>query len=81
MLFGIVIIFFISVFFAYLLPGIMTIFLWLNVGIKLRLYKYDFLEINKGSERKNIPWEELIAKDREMLGRRTLRGLIFPWKD
>ncbi|MBN2546484.1 MAG: hypothetical protein JXB50_11855 [Spirochaetes bacterium] len=81
MFLGIAVIFFISVFCAYLLPGIMSIFLWLNVGMKLRLYKYDYLEINKEASRKNIPWEELIAKDREILGRRTLKGLIFPWKD
>lgn len=81
MFFGILIIFLLSVFFAYILPGIITIFLWLSVGIKLRLYKYDYMDLNKEANRKNIPWEELIARDRELLGRRTLRGLIFPWKD
>ena len=66
---------------AFLFPGIGSILLWHQVGLKLRLYKYDYLEEHAGAGRKRIPWNTLLADDRERVGRRTLRGLIFPWKD
>jgi hypothetical protein len=69
-----------SVFTALLLPGITTVLLWLNVALKLRLYKYDYLEKHPG-ERRSIPWDALLAEDRERVGKRTLKGMIFPWKE
>ena len=47
-------------------------------------YKYDWIEVNPGlsaKERKNVPWNDLLAKDRKLLGQRTLKGFFFPWKD
>ena len=70
----------ISVFTAALLPGIASVFLWWNVALKLRLYKYDYLEKNPES-RRNIPWDALLTEDRERVGKRTLKGMIFPWKE
>ena len=70
-----------SVFTAFLLPGIASIFLLLNVGLKLRLYKYDYLEENPDADRKKIPWDVLLIDDRDRVGKRTLRGFIFPWKE
>ena len=75
-----VIIFAISAFTAFLLPGIATIFLWWNVALKLRLYKYDHLEEHPDA-RRNIPWDALLTEDRERVGKRTLKGMIFPWKE
>ncbi len=69
-----------SVFTAFLLPGISSIFLWWNVALKLRLYKYDYLE-NNPEQRRNIPWDALLTEDRERVGKRTLKGMIFPWKE
>jgi len=69
-----------SVFTALLLPGIATVFLWWNVALKLRLYKYDYLERNPEG-RKTIPWDALLTDDRERVGKRTLKGMIFPWKE
>jgi hypothetical protein len=69
-----------SVFTALLLPGIASIFLWWNVALKLRLYKYDYLEKNPEG-RKNVPWDALLTDDRERVGKRTLKGMIFPWKE
>jgi hypothetical protein len=66
---------------ALLLPGIATVLLWWNVAFKLRLYKYDWLEKNPGEKRRRIPWDALLIDDRERVGKRTLRGLIFPWKE
>ena len=31
--------------------------------------------------RVRIPWDALLAEDREQVGVRTLRGMIFPWKE
>jgi hypothetical protein len=33
------------------------------------------------ADRRHIPWEELLAEDREKTGTRSLRSFIFPWKD
>ncbi len=70
----------VSVFLVFLLPGLAAFFLFFNVGFKLRLYKYVWLEAHPGADRKKIPWDELIAQDYERVGKRTLRGMIFPWK-
>lgn len=54
-------------------------------ALRILLYKYDYLEehpeLRTKRERKNIPWETLIAEDRELLGPRKLRSFLFPWKD
>jgi hypothetical protein len=71
----------ISTFTAFLLPGISTIFLLWNAAFKLRLYKYDYLEQNPTANRKRIPWDALLIEDRERVGKRTLKGMIFPWKE
>jgi uncharacterized membrane protein YesL len=71
----------VSVFTALLLPGLATILLWWNVAFKLRLYKYDWIEQNPGANRRKVPWDALLVADRERVGKRTLRGMIFPWKE
>ncbi len=71
----------ISSFTAFLLPGFATILLWVNVALKLRLYKYDYLEEHPDADRKKIPWDALLLDDRDRVGKRTLRGFIFPWKE
>jgi hypothetical protein len=80
LLIGTLITFVVSGFTALLLPGIASIFLWWNVALKLRLYKYDYLEENPEA-RRNIPWDALLTEDRERVGKRTLKGMIFPWKE
>jgi hypothetical protein len=70
----------ISVALALLLPGIASVLLWWNVALKLRLYKYDYLEEHP-ENRRNIPWDALLTEDRERVGKRTLKGMIFPWKE
>ena len=71
----------VSFFTALLLPGIATIMLWWNIAFKLRLYKYDWLEQNPGANRRRVPWDALLVEDRERVGKRTLKGMIFPWKE
>ncbi|MGD9938900.1 MAG: hypothetical protein AB7T74_03760 [Clostridia bacterium] len=70
-----------SMFLAFLIPGPAALALNLDVAVKLRLYKYDWLEANPDSRGKKIPWFELLAEDKERVGKRTLKGMIFPWKD
>jgi uncharacterized membrane protein YesL len=71
----------ISSFTAFLLPGFAAVLLWLQVSFKLRLMKYDYLEANPDADRKKIPWETLLIDEEERVGKRTLKGMIFPWKE
>jgi|WetSurMetagenome_2_1015567.scaffolds.fasta_scaffold77960_2 hypothetical protein len=75
--------------FSVLLIGLMPSFTGITLAqinaLRLRLYKYDYLEshpdLKTKAERKFIPWDELIEKDKETLGPRTFKSFIFPWKD
>ncbi len=79
--FGFVFIIIVSVFTAFLLPGPTGAIIWLQSGFKLRLLKYDYLEEHPDADRRQIPWDRLLLDDRERVGKRTLRGMIFPWKE
>jgi hypothetical protein len=50
------------------------------VAFKLRLYKYDYYEAHPSGKKRRVPWNELLAHDKEKLGKRTFKTLIFPWK-
>lgn len=71
----------ISGFTAFLLPGLTSVLIWHQVGFKLRLMKYDYLEENPEADRKKIPWDALLIDEKDRVGHRTLRGMIFPWKE
>jgi hypothetical protein len=62
-----------------LLPGPAGLLLFLDEALRLRLLKYDWLEAHPGSRK--IPWDILLEEDREKTGNRSIKGLIFPWKD
>jgi uncharacterized membrane protein YesL len=66
---------------ALLIPGVTGLLLWHQVSLKLRLYKYDYLEEHSDANKRQIPWDALLIDDRERVGKRTLRGMIFPWKE
>jgi len=70
-----------SVVTALLIPGITGLFIWLQTGLKLRIYKYDYLEENPNADRRRIPWDALLVEDRVRVGKRSLKGMIFPWKE
>lgn len=74
-----------SLVFLMLIPGAGGIILAQNNAYKLRMYKYDWMEENPdippAEARKSVPWSTLLEKDREIMGRRTLKNLFFPWKD
>jgi hypothetical protein len=69
-----------SIVFATIMPGVGGIELSHQVAMKLLMYKYDHLEAHP-EDRKNVPWEELLFDEREKVGTRTFRGMIFPWKE
>ncbi|MFP4153462.1 MAG: hypothetical protein ACLFR8_02375 [Alkalispirochaeta sp.] len=79
--FGSIVIIAVSFFTAFLFPGIVGLAIWHHAAIKLRLYKYDYLEEHPAEKRTDIPWDVLLYDDRERVGKRTLRGMIFPWKE
>lgn len=51
------------------------------VAVRLRMKKYRYIKDNPGADRRHIPWDELFVEEKELLGKRTLKGMIFPWKD
>ena len=75
----------ISTLLAFLLPGPAGILLFLDEALRLRLFKYDWLEANPesgaSSRRVKIPWDAILIDEREKTGTRSLRSFIFPWKD
>ena len=54
-------------------------------ALRILLYKYDYLEehpeLTSKKQRRQIPWDDLLAEDRDALGPRKLRSFLFPWKD
>ena len=54
-------------------------------ALRILLYKYDYLEehpeLRTKRERRQIPWDDLLREDREILGPRPIRSFLFPWKD
>jgi hypothetical protein len=73
--------FLISVVTALLMPGLVSIHLARQGAMRLLMHKYDYLEEHPEADRKEIPWEALLIEERELIGHRTLKGMIFPWKD
>ena len=64
-----------------LFPGPAVMLLFLDEGLRLRLLKYDWLEANPDADRRQIPWDKLLADEREKTGTRGLRCFVFPWKE
>lgn len=71
----------ISIFTAFLIPGFASIFMMHQIALKLILLKYDYLEENSDADRRKIPWSSLLLEEREKIGHRSLKGMIFPWKE
>lgn len=74
-----------SLLFFGLLPSISGVTLAYVNALRLRLYKYDYLDAHpeyaSKQDRKIIPWAELLASDKEALGPRSFKSFIFPWKE
>ncbi|GHU49033.1 hypothetical protein FACS1894200_07110 [Spirochaetia bacterium] len=70
---------------ALLIPGPAGILLFLDEAMRLRILKYDWLEANPNSQnaklrRRKIPWDTILAEERERTGTRSFKSFIFPWK-
>ena len=79
------VLFMLSLVFVFIAPGVNGITLAAMNATRLRLYKYDWLDehpgyINDRDKRANVPWNELIAQDKETLGPRKISSFLFPWK-
>lgn len=70
-----------TIVFATLLPGVSGISLNHQVAVKLLMMKYDYLEAEGAETTKGAPWEAILFDEREKVGKRTLRGMLFPWKE
>lgn len=66
---------------ATLIPGFGGISLARMDTVKLLMLKYEFYSKNPGSTKKDLNWDDLLYEERELVGPRSLKGMIFPWKD
>jgi len=55
--------------------------LFMNSALRLLILKYDWFELNPEAKRRDLPWYELLVEEKERVGKRTLKGMIFPWKE
>jgi len=73
-----------SVFLVGLLPSFMGLLVEWNVALKLRMYKYDWIEqhpeVPVKEVKHQINWYDLLEYDRDTIGPRTLKNIFFPWK-
>ncbi len=63
-----------------IIPGITGMQLASQDAMKLLMFKYDYLEENPDADPKHIPWEDLLYEEKEKVGPRSLKSMIFPWK-
>ena len=70
-----------SILLAFLVPGLAGIAVAQADAVKLRIRKYDWLDANPDANRKAVPWGELLEEERELVGERSLKGMIFPWRE
>ena len=70
----------VSVFVMGIIPGISGYMLGAQDAMKLLMYKYDYLEEHPDANRKKIPWAELLYDEKEKVGPRSFKSMIFPWK-
>jgi hypothetical protein len=64
-----------------LLPGISFVLVFHQVAGRTVLLKYDYLESHPLANKKDIPWSLLLKDDLEIIGKRSLKQIIFPWKE
>lgn len=70
-----------SLFAVFIFPGPASMLLLVDEAVRLSLLKYEYINANPGTNRRRIPWELILEDDRERTGTRSLRSIIFPWKD
>lgn len=65
---------------AMLLPGMSLILVFHQVAGRTLLLKYQYLE-GHPQAREEIPWSRLLKDDLEFIGGRSVKGIVFPWKE
>lgn len=63
-----------------LLPGWTGLMLGAQDMMKLIMKKYDWLDDNPGKTKKDLDWSEILYEEKENLGPRSFKNMIFPWK-
>lgn len=66
---------------VFILPGPVAVITLHDTAFKLLLLKYDYLEENPDTNRKELPWQVILQSDSDNVGPRSVKGMIFPWKD
>ncbi len=66
---------------AGLLFGFAGILLANQTIFKLQLLKLNWLDDNPEEDIRNVNWEDILYEERENVGHRSLKNMIFPWKD
>ncbi len=51
------------------------------VAVRLRMKKYRYLKENPRPTADRSLGMTFFRKEKELVGKRTLKGMIFPWKD
>ena len=69
-----------SIFTIGIIPGLTGMQLASQDAMKLLMFKYDYLEETPDADMKHIPWDDLLYDEREKVGPRSLKSMIFPWK-
>lgn len=72
--------FIISALTLFLFPGVMGILLFLDEAYRLRVLKYS-KTTSKTKSKNKVLWDVILADEKEKTGSRTLRNIIFPWKN
>ena len=63
-----------------LVPGMAGLQLLAQDAMKLVMMKYDWLDANPDGDRRHLPWADILYDEKEKVGPRSLRSMIFPWK-
>jgi len=68
-----------------LMPGISGILLAQNEAFRFLMKKYDWMEDNPEisfkTARKEVPWDDILDDDYDVIDSRSLKNLFFPWRD
>ena len=70
----------VSAFTLGLVPGVCGMQLASQDAMKLLMMKYDYLEENPDADVRHLPWEDILYDEKEKVGPRSLKSMIFPWK-
>ena len=69
-----------TVFTLGLIPGFAGMSLASHDAIKLIMLKYDYLEENPDTNRRHLSLDDILYEEREKIGPRSFKNMIFPWK-